>query len=79
MTRTFLPTVTVAVLYAATALTTVAFAEVTKDTKLDWKFSEEVLQLFNPPMEATIEQMRIWADRLEQPFPNREDSEKYGG
>jgi peroxiredoxin len=38
--------------------------------KLDWKFSEADLRLFAPPMDATIEEMRAWADRLERPFPD---------
>jgi len=72
MTKTFPLACTIAVLCAA-----VAFAETSKETVLDWKFSEEVIQLFDPPMDATIEQMRTWADRLERPIPN--DTEKWGG
>ena len=52
-------------------------AETTKDSKLDWKFSDETIQLFAPPMEATIEQMQTWAERLEHPIPD--DTEKWGG
>ena len=45
--------------------------------KLDWKFSEEDFRLFSPPLDATIEQMRMWADQLERQYP--EDLEKWGG
>ena len=72
MTRTILLTATIVVLLPA-----VAFAETTKESKLDWKFSDEIIQLFAPPMDATIEQMQTWADKLERPIP--EDTEKWGG
>jgi|GEM_PF-2247257 len=45
--------------------------------KPNWTFTEEQLRLFDPPMEATIEQMRTWADRLGRPIPA--DTEKWGG
>jgi len=77
MPRTILLSYTIAVLCAATAFATVVYAETTKDTVLDWKFSDEIIQLFDPPMDATIEQMRTWADRLERPIPD--DTGKWGG
>ena len=66
MTRTILS------LFVCLCWTGTLAAEVPK-----WTFTEEQLQLFSPPMDATIEQMRTWADRLERPIPN--DTEKWGG
>ena len=45
--------------------------------QIAWHFTEEQLRLFSPPMDATIVEMREWADRLERPIPN--DTEKWGG
>ena len=72
MPKTFLIAGAVALLLAAAVC-----AETTKDTKLDWKFSKENIQIFAPPMDASIEQMMNWAYSLERPFPK--DTEKWGG
>jgi len=53
------------------------FAETTQESILDWQFSAEVIELFAPPMDATIAEMRTWADRWERPIPA--DTEKWGG
>ena len=77
MTKTFLLTVTIAVLFAATALTTVVYAEGTKDTMPNWTFTEEQLRLFNPPLDADAEAMLQWITARE--FPTPEDTEPWGG
>ena len=77
MTRTIPLTAIIAVLLTATLFATVAFAETTKESKLDWKFSEEQLRLFHPPLDADAEKMLDWTGSLESPIPR--DTEKWGG
>ncbi len=45
--------------------------------KIDWQFSDEDKRLFDPPLDATIAEMREWMDKLERPIPA--DTEKWGG
>lgn len=47
------------------------------ETKIPWTFSPETLELFDPPKNATIREMRNWANLLERPIP--ENTEKWGG
>ncbi|MDR1962522.1 MAG: hypothetical protein LBQ50_01945 [Planctomycetaceae bacterium] len=53
------------------------FSTVFADNELVWKFSNETIRLFAPPMDATAQEMLKWAERLEKPFPSNTD--KWGG
>ena len=69
----------IAILFATTATQSLALEPT--DAKLDWQFTEEQLRLFLPPMDATIAEMREWADRLHRPRPDTpekwDEFEKY--
>lgn len=47
------------------------------EEKNPWKFSEEEIRLFDPPRNASPEEILEWSHNLERPFP--EDTSKWGG